>query len=106
MRLTRNGTRTSSGLLEIFHKGVWGTVCDDYFDNAHARVVCRMLGLQGGKAHKGAELGQGAGVIWLRNIRCHGNESDLFDCTANHFGNHNCDHSEDVGVSCNDEHTG
>lgn len=32
------------GRLEIYYAGVWGTVCDDSFSNASARVACASLG--------------------------------------------------------------
>ena len=38
-----NGTQRA-GRLEINYNGVWGTVCDDYFDNNDAKVACYMLG--------------------------------------------------------------
>ena len=28
----------------MIHNGIWGTVCDHYFDNNDAGVACRMLG--------------------------------------------------------------
>ena len=38
------GPSGREGRLEIFHNSVWGTVCDDDFDDAAARVACFMLG--------------------------------------------------------------
>ena len=37
------GTSKYSGRVEVNISSRWGTVCDDGFTNASARVVCRML---------------------------------------------------------------
>ena len=33
------------GRLEVKVAGIWGTVCDDQFDDVDAGVACSMLGL-------------------------------------------------------------
>ncbi len=45
-----------------------------------------------------ARFGQGSGPIVLDDLRCTGNESDLFSCPGTL--NHNCNHREDAGVNC------
>jgi len=36
--------QSGAGRLEINYDGVWGTVCNDDFDNNDAKVACKMLG--------------------------------------------------------------
>ncbi|XP_028295115.1 deleted in malignant brain tumors 1 protein-like isoform X2 [Gouania willdenowi] len=95
------GTGVCSGRVEVFHKGEWGTVCDDDWEMSNADVVCRELGC--GHAVSGptsAHFGQGTGPIWLDNVVCNGQESALTHCQHPNFGENNCGHGEDASVIC------
>ena len=95
------GNLKSSGRVEVYHNGEWGTVCDDGWDTADATVVCRQLGFySSGYAYGSAHYGQGTGPIWLSKLSCIGNEPNLTDCTQTIVGTKNCTHSNDAGVDC------
>lgn len=42
----------------------------------------------------------GSGAIWLDNVQCTGEEEELWQCSHEGWGVHNCDHSEDASVRC------
>ncbi|XP_076079323.1 scavenger receptor cysteine-rich domain superfamily protein-like [Mytilus galloprovincialis] len=40
------GSVPTEGRVEVFHKGKWGTICDDLFDVNDAKVLCRTMGFR------------------------------------------------------------
>lgn len=100
----RGGNTTCSGRVEIWHRGSWGTICDDSWDINDAKVVCGQLGCGPAvEALKEAAFGQGTGPIWLSGVKCKGNESSLWDCPPGTWGNSDCGHKEDAAVICRGE---
>ena len=94
------GPSSQEGRLEVFHDGIWGTVCGDYFNDVAARVVCLMLGYGYFGHFLSRSYGAGSGQIWLDNVQCNGTERNIADCQHNGWGSHDCHHGEDVSVSC------
>uniref|UniRef100_A0A6I8N377 Soluble scavenger receptor cysteine-rich domain-containing protein SSC5D n=1 Tax=Ornithorhynchus anatinus TaxID=9258 RepID=A0A6I8N377_ORNAN len=96
-----DGPEPCAGRLEVWYGGSWGTVCDDGWDPRDAAVACRELGCGGLRPRVGKTYyGSGAGPIWLDDVSCSGREASLADCPAPPWGEHNCDHEEDVGLTC------
>uniref|UniRef100_A0A8B9RP64 SRCR domain-containing protein n=1 Tax=Astyanax mexicanus TaxID=7994 RepID=A0A8B9RP64_ASTMX len=95
------GSDHCQGRVEIYYRGSWGTVCDDDWGMRDAEVVCRLLGCGDAVAAQvEAFFGQGWGTILLDNVKCIGTEASLQQCSHISWDVHNCNHSEDAGVTC------
>ncbi|XP_058425017.1 scavenger receptor cysteine-rich domain-containing group B protein isoform X3 [Diceros bicornis minor] len=95
------GPSPCRGRVEVMYAGGWGTVCDDDWDFADARVACREAGCGTALGATGlGHFGYGRGPVLLDNVGCAGTETRLSDCFHLGWGQHNCGHHEDAGVLC------
>ncbi|XP_038564377.1 scavenger receptor cysteine-rich domain-containing group B protein [Micropterus salmoides] len=95
------GQHRCEGRVEMYLNSGWGTVCDDAWDLPDAQVVCRQMSCGQATAAWGqAFFGPGTGTILLDNLKCSGAEVSLQGCSHIAWNVHNCDHSEDAGVTC------
>ena len=98
------GETESSGRLEVWYGGVWGTVCSVGWDMDDAEVACRQLGFHGALTLLGDDtIPEGAGLVWLEGVGCRGNESRLTECDLMGWGLSQCDHTQDIGLMCDGE---
>jgi len=100
VRLVGGGS-SSEGRLEVLYNGIWGTVCDDGFTITTANTVCRQLGYPAAIGFH-TSMNPGVDPIWLDDVSCSGDETSIDQCDHRDWGAHDCKHSEDVAVTCND----
>ena len=98
------GINYIQGHVEIKYNGIWGTICDDLFDrnNNGAMVLCRMMGHRIGQystEYRQSNVTK-ASKIWLDDVKCQGNETNIDNCQREPWGNGNCEHHEDVAIRC------
>jgi len=48
----------------------------------------------------GTQYGPGEGIIWMEELECVGSEKSLADCPFIGWVTHDCDHDEDVSITC------
>lgn len=45
-------------------------------------------------------VNEGTGRIWLDGLRCEGQETSISECYHEGWGVNNCNHNEDIAISC------
>ncbi|XP_069112364.1 scavenger receptor cysteine-rich domain-containing protein DMBT1-like isoform X1 [Argopecten irradians] len=93
------GFSNTSGRVEVFYDGQWGTICSSRWDDNDAKVVCRMLGYSENVNYYNTFFPRGTGMVWMTDLKCTGTESTLYECGFNGWGSA-CSHNYDVGVFC------
>uniref|UniRef100_A0A5S6QY80 Neurotrypsin n=1 Tax=Trichuris muris TaxID=70415 RepID=A0A5S6QY80_TRIMR len=96
-----NGTSSDKGRIEVKYYGIWGSVCSSGFTIDDAKVICRMLGLNGTPMiYPNGKFGSSKGPIWLQQPGCNGDEKLLNLCRIRRWGFNKCTHAEDVAITC------
>ncbi|XP_028402504.1 receptor-type tyrosine-protein phosphatase F-like [Dendronephthya gigantea] len=91
------------GRVEVFHRGIWGTICgydEGYFRDADARVACRELGFYDVVEHGIWKYPVATGKVWLRFVFCQNDSKSLVFCSHDNWGNTGCSHHWDVYIKC------
>lgn len=101
VRLVDGVKGSFEGRVEVYRVGYWGTICDDEWGLSDANVVCKQLGYASAKTvHGKSYFGEGTGRIWLDDLACIGNETNIGQCLHRGWGSHDCTHKQDAGVVC------
>ena len=103
VRLNRAAGQISEGIVEIFHDGQWGTVCDANWTAADARVVCRQLNYKNALESSQTNTSQSSiqNVVWVSEVKCSGAERRLENCSSSPWKNGAFCHRKNIAtVSC------
>ncbi|XP_078420600.1 scavenger receptor cysteine-rich domain-containing protein DMBT1-like [Cetorhinus maximus] len=99
----QDGPSPCQGRVEVLYNATWGSVCADSFGMVGAEVVCKQLSCGSARSvESSVTFGRGFGHIWLDDVNCRLHESLLWQCPSSPWGEHNCDHRDDVGVICSE----
>lgn len=82
--ILRNGKGPCEGHLQVYHRGEWGYVGDTNWNNSTEKVACRSTSCGDPVSSRG-DL-RGGGKVWLNELKCNGDESQLWDCKHPGFG--------------------
>ena len=86
--------------------GTWGSVCTlgTLISDLEATVICRQLKFKDGYEIVFPTYKPLNGTVWLTNVNCRGNETNLKDCMLSGFGEQVEDkclsHKYDLAVKC------
>ena len=101
------GSDDLEGRVEVLINGIWGTICDPFFDRNDGNVVCRQLGyVAANDVYTSTTFGAASTntPFSLGSVYCGGQEAQLADCYGVFYGysaTSDCSHdSYDVGVRC------
>ncbi|CAC5384293.1 DMBT1 [Mytilus coruscus] len=91
----------SSGRVEVYHGGRWGSVCGHSFDSKAAEVMCRMLGFKPERAQffRNSKFGKSTEAPLIDNMVCSGFENDIAACRFT-WTSRACNDDANIGLTC------
>uniref|UniRef100_A0A8C4F1B9 SRCR domain-containing protein n=1 Tax=Dicentrarchus labrax TaxID=13489 RepID=A0A8C4F1B9_DICLA len=101
----KNGRNPCEGHIEIYHNGVQGYVGDKYWSNKTEEVVCRSThcGSPESRDHSTDVLKPKGSKVWLNELKCEGNESQLWNCKNPGWGVSKCYRDTIKWIKCSNE---
>ncbi|XP_062609247.1 deleted in malignant brain tumors 1 protein-like [Saccostrea cucullata] len=101
------------GIVEVFQKYYWTTLCADRFDQKDADVVCRQLGYSRARVLLPGLFGRSGRYVYTISINCTGNETDILQCehdtgycSSDNYASLLCTHEDtNPQLSVNIEHS-
>ncbi|XP_036624332.1 antigen WC1.1-like [Trichosurus vulpecula] len=93
-----------SGWLEVFYNGTWGSVCSNSMEDNTVSVICRHLSC-GSKGHieTFSSPRNDLQFRWIDKINCQGQESFLWHCPSQSWGQNSCQQGEEALIACEEK---
>ncbi|KAI8771508.1 low-density lipoprotein receptor-related protein 4 [Biomphalaria glabrata] len=95
---------STTGRVDIYINGQWGTVCADKWTDNEAMVACHMLGFDRSlaKASKLPPTSNKVGSNSLDSVQCNGTEDNIVFCnvSAQNWAVHDCSYEGAAGLEC------
>ena len=87
----------------LFGSNEWGTVCSNSWSYGEANVVCKQLGYTSAVGYgSGVSFEPGYRRVWMVDVNCTGQESQLNKCSFHFVGWDvmKCSHTTQAAVAC------
>uniref|UniRef100_A0A8C4SKV3 Soluble scavenger receptor cysteine-rich domain-containing protein SSC5D n=1 Tax=Erpetoichthys calabaricus TaxID=27687 RepID=A0A8C4SKV3_ERPCA len=95
-----NLVHTCTGRVEIYYRRRWGTVCSTGLGMSEAHLICKQMNCGEAETLTRFHVPPIDLPIWKDRIRCSGNETFLWECPSDPWGQHDCDHMMDTKIVC------
>ena len=98
VQLKGGSTAGEGNVYALNSENQFGPVCDDFWENTDARVVCRQFGYDDGVATWMSQFGNVETEFAMDDVKCNGNGNQQQAC---HYStSDNCGENEGAGAIC------